>query len=58
MQSTLVPVAESLPVLANQRRRHRRIAETRVVTEIWPTVAGDIALCRLKSIVKALLCRG
>jgi hypothetical protein len=57
MQECLVPGPEAVAILLNQRRRHRRIPESRMLLHTRRPSLGDIPSRSFESRVKALTAR-
>jgi len=57
MQKRLIPRPEPMPILLNQRRRHRRIPEPRMLFHTRRFPLGNIAPSRFESSVIPLPCR-
>jgi hypothetical protein len=51
----LIAVAEGVPVIVHERRRHRRIAEPRMAIRIGRRALCDIATSRLNTFMVALV---
>jgi hypothetical protein len=55
MENLSVAVTKRVPVVLSQRRRHRRIPETRMAGEIGRRAILDVAARRLDAVMVALL---
>jgi hypothetical protein len=52
----VIAVAKRMPVIRNERRRHRRITEVRVAGGIRGRSPGDVSLCCFEAVMITLLC--
>jgi|HubBroStandDraft_6_1064221.scaffolds.fasta_scaffold25002_4 hypothetical protein len=55
MQEGIVAIPEGSAISLNRLGWHRRIAEWFLCLDAWRPLSRDIALCRLVSVVDALL---
>ena len=54
MQEGLIALSETMPVILDGRRRHRRIAEARMLLYPWRYIARHVAARRLKTVMESL----